>query len=692
MRISWILRLKPLLWLALCVAVSLCQPYVISASPPADSVHFCALMDAEEWLRDRPEHAGKPSAEKIAATPGKVRLVYFLPNDRPYRQVVVDSMKVMIRDVQAFYGQQMAAHGYGYRTFRYEADADGEPLVHRVDGEHGDAYYLQDTWDAYREYREAYEEREMVHLLVIDNSTNYIHAPNGGTYLGRGSGSSHGGEALVGAGFFLTLVAHELGHAFSVLWHDFRDSNYVMSWGFRDQPRLSSCTAGQLSVTPWFDADIPFSTPFSEDPTVTFIGPSRWYPPGATHLTLPFRVSDPDGVHPVVLTYTIPGSRFSNIKACRMMAGRTDGVAEFEVDGIPPHGPDGTLSDDNAHIFLVRVTDGRGARVGILFGFAHRSPHHLATLEAEATDLVQSLAFSPDGGLLAAGCRDQTVRLWDVAAREEVARLEGHVSDVFAVAFSPDGTVLATESWSKILLWNVASRERIATLEEKDLRASIWGLAFSPDGRLLAAAAFDGTVGVWDVAARKVYAVLHGHSSPVWSVAFSPDGTLLASGPRDGSVKLWDVASRSEIATLKAYRRGYVWTLALSPDGGILAAASEYGRVDLWDVHSGTIVETLVNPGRARWIAFSPDGRTLAAATETWIELWDTASFTTPRPRVPDWDGDGEVSFGDFVKFAAKYGFSRGQPGYDPRFDLDDDGSVGFSDFLILVRAFGQSV
>ncbi len=728
-------RLPATSWLATCFLVLLCPAAVGSGSfPHPDGVHFCAVVDHEQWLREHPVPAGKRAAERIAATPGTVRMIYFLPNDRPFRQEVVDSMKVMIRDMQAFFGRQMAAHGYGYRTFRYEADADGEPLVHRVDGEHGDAYYLQDTWRAYEEYREAYVVREMVHLIVIDNSTNYIHTPNRGTYLGRGSGSRHGGEALVGAGFFFTLVAHELGHAFSVMWHDFRDSNYVMSWGWQVQPRMSSCTAGQLSVTPWFDPDIPFETPFSEDPTVTFIGPSLWYPPGSTHLTIPLRVSDPDGVHPVVVSYHIPGTYAnSNVKACRMMAGQTDGIVEFEVDGVPPHGPNGTLSDDNAHIFTVRVTDGSGARVSIPFGFAHRSPYHLATLEAESTDLVQSLAFSPVGGLLAAGYRDRTVRLWDVAAREEAARLEGHRADVFAVAFSPDGTVLAADSPGEVLLWDVASREPIGTLEVHP-RSSIWDLAFSPDGRLLAGAAFDGTVSVWNVAGRKVYAVLHGHSSPVWSVAFSPDGTLLASGSSDrtirlwdvasreeiaaleghrrnvysvafspdggilasgsggGTVRLWDVASRSEIATLKGYRRGFVRALAFSPDGGILAVASNYGRVDLWDVHSGSIVETFVNPGRARWIAFSPDGRTLAAATVTWIELWDTASFTTPRPRVPDWDGDGEVGFGDFVRFAEKIGFSRGQAGYDQRFDLDDDGSVGFTDFLIFVKAFGQSV
>ena len=685
------------IWLAACFLTLLPHPPMVTCAwaASAEGVHFCRLMDHEDWLREHPPSAGKVSAELIAATPRTVRLIYFLPNDRPYRQAVVDSMKVMMRRMQRFFGEQMASHGYGYRTFRYEADAGGEPLVHRVDGEHGDAYYIHDTKRAHDEYKKAYVVRKMVHLVVIDNSTNYIHVPGRGASVGSGSGSRYGGRAIVGAGFSFTTVAHELGHAFSVQWHDFRDSTYIMSWSIQAPPRMSSCTAGQLSVTPWFDPDVPFETPFSENPAVTFIGPSLWYAPGSTHLTLPFRVSDPDGVHPVVMTYHIPGiTANSNVKACRMMAGQTDGIVEFEVDGVPPHGPNGTLSDDNAHIFRVWVTDGRGANVNIPFGFAHRSPYHLATLEGETaegqpTNLVQSLAFSPDGRLLAAGRRDWSVRVWDVAAREEVARLEEHSGDVFAVTFSPDGTVLAANSGTEIQLWDVASWEPIATLETSSVL--IWDLAFSPDGRLLAAASFDGTVSVCDVASREEIATLEGHWRGVHSVAFSPDGGILASGPADGTVRLWDVASRSEIATLKAYRRSYLRNLAFSPDGGILAAASGHGRVDLWDVHSGRIVETLVNPGRARWIAMSPDGRVMAVASRTWIDVWDTASFTTPRPRVPDWDGDGEVGFADFVMFAARYGYRRGQAGYDQRFDLDDDGSVGFSDFLIVVRAFGQT-
>ena len=189
--------------------------------------------------------------------------------------------------------------------------------------------------------------------------------------------------------------------------------------------------------------------------------------------------------------------------------------------------------------------------------------------------------------------------------------------------------------------------------------------------------------------------MLQGHGHAVSAVAFTPDGALLVSGSFDGTVRLWDVASRGEVAVFEAPRRS-VGDVSISPDGSAVAAASGSGRVDLWDVASGRRLETFGNPGTCEALAFSPDGRLLAANAYSMIdnariELWDTSSFTKHRSGVPDFDCDGAVGFFDFMKFVRKYGFSRGEVGYDPRYDLDGNGSVGFSDFLIFANAFGQS-
>ena len=83
-----------------------------ASSSPADSVHFCQLIDFEQWRRDHPRPAGKRLALNVGE-PRTVRMIYFLPNDRPFRQEVVDEMKAVIRRVQTFYAEQMQAHGYG---------------------------------------------------------------------------------------------------------------------------------------------------------------------------------------------------------------------------------------------------------------------------------------------------------------------------------------------------------------------------------------------------------------------------------------------------------------------------------------------------------------------------------------------------------------------------------------------------
>ena len=107
---------------------------------------------------------------------------------------------------------------------------------------------------------------------------------------------------------------------------------------------------------------------------------------------------------------------------------------------------------------------------------------------------------------------------------------------------------------------------------------------------------------------------------------------------------------------------------------------------------SGERIETLANPGAVNYSAFSPDGRVLAVPSSlNRIELWDTSSFTSRRSRIPDFDGDGAVGFFDFIGFVQKFGFSRGQAGYDPRYDLDEDGAIGFADFLIFAGAFGKA-
>jgi eukaryotic-like serine/threonine-protein kinase len=189
-------------------------------------------------------------------------------------------------------------------------------------------------------------------------------------------------------------------------------------------------------------------------------------------------------------------------------------------------------------------------------------------------------SFNPAGTLLAAASAAGPVRLWDVAAGRDVARLEGHDKDSIDVAFHPDGNLLATTGIDRsIRLWDIDAHAPIAVL--RGHIDKVWRVAFSADGKLLASGSHDKTICLWDAQTHKQLAVIP-VGSIVYSVAFSPDGTRLAAGCRDNTVRLFDVASRQQVAELRGHT-DYVHAVAWSPDGTRLVSGSGDFTVRIWD-------------------------------------------------------------------------------------------------------------
>ncbi|RYP25336.1 hypothetical protein DL767_008431 [Monosporascus sp. MG133] len=191
----------------------------------------------------------------------------------------------------------------------------------------------------------------------------------------------------------------------------------------------------------------------------------------------------------------------------------------------------------------------------------------LSTLEGHG-DLVNSVAFSPDGSWLASGSRDCTIKVWDAATGACLSTLKGHGKLVASVAFSPDGSRLASGSRDRtVKVWDAATGACLSTFKgHGDLVASV---AFSPDGSRLASGSWDDTVKVWDAATGACLSTFDGHGSLVTSVAFSPDGSRVASGSGDRTVKVWDAATGACLSTFEGYG-GLVASVAFSPDGNYL--------------------------------------------------------------------------------------------------------------------------
>lgn len=262
----------------------------------------------------------------------------------------------------------------------------------------------------------------------------------------------------------------------------------------------------------------------------------------------------------------------------------------------------------------------------------------LFPLSAQTLPTSGSMAFSPNGKILAAGTNGDSLYFWDVSTRQP---LGGRIdSPSYELIFSPHGNTLAARA-AEVVMWDVATRQRL------HVRLPTYGiqkLAFSHDGNKLAVIARDGTLHLWDLIHGEDGTPIPRSDKELVEVAFSPDGSTLAGAYRDGSIGLWDTSSGQRLdpsLNQGVYTNFYyprvglrtgVSALAFSPDGKTLVSGAYDGGVVLWAVTEPHVLARILEhqTGGSGTVAFSPNGTVLASGLEGEIALWDVA---TGKPR-----------------------------------------------------------
>jgi WD40 repeat protein len=245
---------------------------------------------------------------------------------------------------------------------------------------------------------------------------------------------------------------------------------------------------------------------------------------------------------------------------------------------------------------------------------------------------INAVVFSPDSRYLVTAGGNDVARIWEVESGRLITSM-AHQSDpagsspgrslfydgIRSVAFRPDGKLLATASDDRTTrVWDVGTGREAARLDHE---AGVHGVAFSRDGSLLATLSSDDTTRVWEVSAgRQVALIRHEGCVNLGLVSFTPDGRRVVTGGKDGAARVWDARTGREVMQVR--HEGPLLTFAVSPDGKLLATGSEDGTARVWTMSSGRESTRLLHEEVVQSVAFSPDAKTLAVVSDYKIWSW----------------------------------------------------------------------
>jgi WD40 repeat protein/class 3 adenylate cyclase len=296
-----------------------------------------------------------------------------------------------------------------------------------------------------------------------------------------------------------------------------------------------------------------------------------------------------------------------------------------------------------------------GQSDGVTRVFDTASGKELLTLEGPPA-YINAIAYSPDGTQIATATdENNTVEIWDAVTGNQVRSLRGHKAPVSSIVFSPDGNHIATSSKDQSgKIWDRETGQELAPFIH-----AVWvhNVAFSNDSKSIATGDGNGTVKIWDATNGQELTSFAAHPSAVLSLTFSNDGTTLTTASQDGTVRIWDLGIIGEDLALPT--GGISDTLvgeanpAYSPDGKLIAVGLRNGTIPVWDAASGMKRMTLRgHEGSVHKIAFSPDGTKLVSASNDWTaKIWDVQTGSSlltlighdERVSSVAWSPDGKL-------------------------------------------------
>jgi WD40 repeat protein/class 3 adenylate cyclase len=283
------------------------------------------------------------------------------------------------------------------------------------------------------------------------------------------------------------------------------------------------------------------------------------------------------------------------------------------------------------------------------------------------TGPIHDVAFSPDGTLVATGGEDQKAKVWDSMTGQVLYTLSGHTVDINSVSFSPDGRRLATAGYDyTVRVWDITPAKEALFIPFSDSVASGWSwrLSYSPDGTRFLTDYTDPNARIWDASSGKELLQFSGQDTYALNTSYSSDGKLAATANEDNTITVWDAQTGKQKLTLTGHE-DFIPQTAFSPDGTHFASASLDGTIIIWDLASDKALFTLQGPvneldgvvGGFGAVAYSPDGKHLVSGDRHGNgAIWDAATGEKSFDLLGPTDAIWSVAYSPDGKYVALAG------------------------------------